>query len=763
MREVNTNKIKVDGLSLATGRAKFTADEEFRGMLYVKFLKSPLAHALIEDIDDTKALALKGVKIVLHHKNTARIPHTTAGQGYPEPSPYDTYMFDSKVRYAGDYVALVAAESEETALKALKLINVKYKELPAVLDPRKASVPGAPVIHDESYASGIYDASKNIPGFVEVKVGDTEKALKDSDVKAELEIETHYSQHAPIEPHVCITYLDEKGRLVIRTSTQVPFHVRRICARVLEIPEKNIRVIKPRIGGGFGTKQEVYLEYFAGKVTLLTGLPAKVELTREEEFTSRTRHPMIVKVRAGADKKGKINAIDMEVISNTGAYGSHALTVMFNSGSKCLPLYKTDNVRFKGTTVYTNLPVAGAYRGYGATQGYACLEQVMDMLAEKCGIDPVEFRRINHIKKGETSPIFAALGEGKEGVAQYIQSSTLAEAIDWGLKEIGWEDRQPPAGKKGRFRKGKGMAIFMQGSGIPLVDMASASIKMNEDGSFNLNIGATDLGTGSDTVLAQIAAETLRVPTENIIVYSSDTDMTPFDVGAYASSTTYISGGAVIDAAEKVLDQIKAVAARMLKTDKENILCENAFCTNKANNEKRSYSEVGLYSLYMDDQFQIASFGSHISPVSPPPFMATFAEIEVDTWTGKIKVLKYICGVDCGTPINPVLAEGQVEGAAVNGLSYALVESYIFNEKGKMQNGTFQDFKIYGIKDVPPMKVKLFKSDEPTGPYGAKSVSEIGINGPMPVIANALYNAIGKRTEKFPLNPENVLRMLGEL
>ncbi len=759
-KEVNHSRLKVDGLSLAAGKALFVDDMDFRELLIVKFMKSPHAHAEILSIDTSAAEAYPGVHAVIHHGNTSRIPHTTAGQGHPEPSPYDTYMFDKKVRYVGDPVAAVAADTAEIALEAIKLIKVEYKELEAVLSIADASKPGVPVIHDEEDSFGIYDREKNLAGHVDVKVGDVEKALADSEFTVEYEIETHYSQHTPIEPHICISYLEEKGRLVIRTSTQVPFHVRRICAKVLEMPEKNIRVVKPRIGGGFGTKQEVYLEYYAGMITKLTGRPAKVELTREEEFISRTRHPMAVKVKLGADGDGMLNAVEMDVISNTGAYGSHALTVMFNAGSKCLPLYGAKNVRFNGSTVYTNLPVAGAYRGYGATQGYACLEQAMDILAEKLKMSPVQLRKINHIKKDETSPIFAALGEGKEGVPQFIKSTALSEIIEWGEEGLNWSDTKPHTEKTGRFRRGKGMAIFMQGSGIPLVDMASASIKINDDGSFNLNVGATDLGTGSDTVLSQIAAEALETTTDNIIIYSSDTDMTPFDVGAYASSTTYISGGAVKVTGEEVLKQIRMVAADMLKCSKEEIELKNSIATSKKDGKTKTYGDIAKYALYINNQFQIGYIGSHISPVSPPPFMGVFTEIEVDTWTGKIEIIKYMCGVDCGTAINPKLAEGQVEGAVVNGLSYALTEGYLFNKKGKMMNGSFQDYKIYNIEDVQGLEIKLFSTFEPTGPFGAKSVSEIGINGPIPAIANALYNAVGVRAVRFPMKPEYILELM---
>ncbi len=765
---VGKSVTKVDGFSLACGKAQFVDDFDLPGCLYCKVLPSPYAHANILNIDTKAAMRIPGVVAILTWKDLPRVAHTTAGQGYPEPSPYDTFILDKKVRYVGDRVCAVAAETKEAAEEAMKAVKVEYEELKPVLDARDALKEGAPVIHDEEEAHVIipvpYDPARNLASHVDFKVGDMDKAFAEADIVLEHEYETQYAQHCPMEPHICASYMDEKNRLVIITSTQVPFHVRRIVSERLQLPTRKVRVIKPRIGGGFGTKQEVLVEDICSALTLKTGRPVKYEMTRKEEFiSSRTRHPQILNMKIGANKDGMLTALSMKLIMNTGAYGSHALTVACNSGSKVLPLYnKAPNVEFWADTVYTNLPVGGAYRGYGATQGYFAMESIIDELATKLNMDPVELRKKNHIRTGESSPVFAALGEGKPGVEQKIGSCGLDRCIERGAADFDWENRenrrnQVPPHKK----KGFGMCILMQGSSIPEIDMGAASMKMNEDGSFNLAVGATDLGTGSDTVLAQVAAEVLEVPVEDIIVYSSDTDMTPFDVGAYASSTTYLSGYAVKNCAEKVKRAILKVAAEMLEKDYYDLYLKDKKVYDM-DGHSVTFAEVALRSLYEANQHQIGAIDSHITHKSPPPFAAHFVEVDVDTLTGVVEVKKYICATDCGTAINPKLAEGQCEGAVLNGISYALTEEYIFNEKGKMMNPDFGSYKIFNTKDLPEMKTILVPTYEETGPYGAKSVSEININGPMPAIANAIYDAVGVRLRHAPFNAEKVLFALIE-
>lgn len=763
---VNQPLRKIDALTLALGKPAYVGDLKPADALIIKMLGSPHAHARIVSIDVSAAEQMPGVHAVLYHGNVPRIVHTTAGQGYPEPSPYDTFMFDHKVRFVGDRVAAVAAETAKIAEAALQAIRVEYEVLTPVFRIQDALQPGAPVIHDEPEAQAVipvpYEPERNLAAKVDMEIGDFESGWAEADETVDAPFYNHYAQHCPVEPHVSMAWVDREDRIIITTSTQVPFHCRRIVAQTLGIPVRRIRVIKPRIGGGFGAKQEIVLEDVVALMALRTRRPVYWEYTREEEFVaSRTRHPMLMRLRLGAKRDGTLTAVGLDATSNTGWNGSQGLTVVCNSGSKMLPLYRCANIHFLGQAVYTNLPAGGAYRGYGATQSAFAYESAVDELAEKIGMDPLKFRTMNHIKSGETSPVFRALGEGRAGVDQAITSCELARCIKAGAREIGWRRRKPHTAKQGRYRRGLGMACLMQGSAIPEIDMGAATLKMNEDGSFNLLMGATDLGTGSDTVLAQIAAEQLGTRLEQIIVYSSDTDMTPFDVGAYASSTTYLSGAAVLDVAKKVRKQILKVAADMLDQPVKALVIEDGtvYCRDNRD-EAVTFSEVALHALYNSNQFQIGDISSKIVHHSPPPFAAHFAEVEVDTWTGAVRVVKYVAAADCGTPIHPRLAEGQVEGAVMNGICYALTEEYLFNEQGRMTNANLGDYKLYTLSDLPEMKTILVPSYEKTGPYGAKSIAEIGINGPLPAIANAIYNACGVRLRSGPFTAEKIWRSL---
>lgn len=761
---VGENVPKVDGISLACGRPKFTMDMDFPGALIGRILYSPHAHAEIVSIDASEAERVPGVACVLHFGNVPRIPFTTAGQGWPEPSPYDTVLFDRKVRYVGDRVAAVAAETEEAAEEALRLIKVEYKALPAVFTTDAALAPGAPVIHDEPDAEGIYEAQRNIAAAVDVPIGDLEEGFSESDAIVEATCELPFSQHCTLEPHCVIAYFDEDGRLVIRSSTQVPFHVRRIVSRLLGLPMERIRVVKPRIGGGFGSKQEVLLEPVAAALALRTGRAVRMFLTREEVLVStRTIQPAWVRVKLGAKRDGTLHAVELEATLNAGAYGAHSGTTLYNVGSKSLPLYnKARHVRFHGKAVYTNLPVSGAYRGYGANQGFLALEVGMDMLAEKLGMDPLELRLKNHIQPGETSPIFERLGEGREGKPQIVRSCALEECLKVGAERIGWYEKRRNRRREGTWAYGVGLACAMQGSGITGVDMGAATILMNEDGSFRLLVGATDLGTGSDTVLAQIAAEVLGVPVERISVYSSDTDFTPFDKGAYASSTTYVSGNAVLKAAQEVKGQILEVASEILGDQVGELALQEGKVVSGRSGRAVELWEVGHRAAYVANQRQIGATASFLCPESPPPFAAFFCEVAVDTETGVVRVERFVVAADCGVAIHPKLAEGQLEGAVVQGIGQALLEELRFSERGSCVNRTFFDYRIPTAADVPEIETILVPTEEPTGPFGAKSVAEVGIDGPVPAISNAIHHAVGVRLTQAPFTPERVLKALRE-
>lgn len=758
---VGHNERRVDGTALVTGKPVFVDDPPAPpGTLHLALLTSPHAHARIRSVDTSKAEELPGVALVLTHENTPTKRYTTAGQGYPEPSPHDARMFDDKVRFVGDRVAAVAADTVAQARAAAQLIEVDYELLEPVLSLDAALADGAPVVHDEG-CEDAWDAEHNVAAYSEAIAGDVEAGLADAAVTVDVTVETHFGQHVPIETHVARSELDPHGRLVIVSSTQVPFHCRRILAGLLDVPVHRIRVIKPRLGGGFGAKQEILIEDLVALTTLRTGRPASLVYTRAEELVSaRVRHPMRLRVRLGSDREGTLQAVDLDVLSNTGAYGTHSLTVLSNVGSKTLPLYNTaPNVRFRGRALYTNLPVGGAYRGYGATQGQYAMEVAIDRLAAELGVDALELRRRNHIREGGTSPIFRELGEGREGVEQVITSCELPRCIELGAERIGWADKRGTRRREGSWVHGVGMSIHMQGSGIPMIDMGAASIKLNDDGSVNLMVGATDLGTGSDTVLGQIAAEVLGIPLEKVLVTSSDTDLTPFDVGAYASSTTYVTGTAVQRAATDVAGQIRAVAAAMLRVDADDLhLADQRAATEDGRSV--SLAEVALRSLYGVDQRQIAATASAVLDTSPPPFLASFAEVAVDLDTGRIRVIDWVAAADCGTAIHPRLAEGQVEGALANGIGYALMEDLAIDDQGRTRATDLGRYKIAGTLDLPRLQVLLVDSYEPTGPMGAKSIAEIAINAPLPTIANAVHDATGIWLTESPFTSERVWRAL---
>jgi putative selenate reductase molybdopterin-binding subunit len=758
---------KVDALKLVKGNPAFVDDVEMRGLLYARLLTSPHAHARILDIDDSEARALPGVHAVIHYKNIVRVRYASGGQSYPNPKPYDQVSFDNKVRHVGDRVAAVAAESLEIAEEAIKRIKVSYEVLPAVFDENEAIRGGAPVIHDEPDMEGAYDASRNISHYIHAQVGDVEQGYIQADRIFEQTFRVHQVQQCPIEPHIAIAYWDADERLVIRTSTQVPFHVRRMVAPLLGLPVRRIRVIKPRIGGGFGAKQEMLIEDIVGHLTIATGRPVRLELTRAEEFmSSRTRHPQTITYKTGVRNDGTLVSMHMTVIGNTGPYGTHGLTVQTVTGMRGLSTYNCPNKRFDCWVAYTNIPVPGAYRGYGAPQAHFALESHMEDIAEALGLDVIEFKHKNWVKVGDPLDIAPHLGEGEADISSVpiVQTSGLAECVAQGMHSIGWQRRKDEAWRQPadspHIRRGLGMAVCMHGTAIPGLDMGGASIKINDDGSFNVLVGATDLGTGSDTVLAQIAAEVLGTPVEDIIIYSSDTDMTPFDTGAYASSTTYISGTAVKKAAEQVREQIKERAGLMLKLDDWSGIVLRDRRAIAPDGRFVSLAQIALHSLHQDQQRQIMATASYVSSDSPPPFAGQFAEVEVDVETGQVTVKKLVMAVDCGVAINPITASGQVEGGMVQALGYGHCEEMVYDAHGRMVNPAFGPYKIYRADEMPELEVILVQTLEPSGPFGAKAVAEIPKDGVAAALRSAIYNATGVAINQIPFTPERVWRAL---
>jgi putative selenate reductase molybdopterin-binding subunit len=733
LQSVGHPEPKVDAVKLAQGKPAFTDDIEMRGMLVAKVLHSPIAHARIKEIDATKAKALEGVAAVLTWKDVPRVAYSTAGQSHPIPGPLDSFSLDNKVRFVGDRVAYVNFDRS--------------------------------------------DPEKNLAAQIRIDIGDVERGFKEADHIFEEEYEVPKVQQAHIEPHVTVTYWDEDDRLVIRTSTQVPFHVRRQLSPVLGLPAKRIRVIKPRVGGAFGGKQEVLIEDVAAHLTIATGRPVRFEYTRAEEFfAARSRHPMRMRMKTGVKKDGTITANEMYALSDTGAYGCHALTVTGNTGHKAMALYVGDgpyrqspNIRFYADIVYTNTPPSGAYRGYGVPQGYWAVERHIERIVQALDLDPLEFRLKNTLRAGEVHPFSTAWSEGREPRPETINTCGLEDcakqgalAIDWSAK-LGEPDWQLVEGKP-HLRKGIGVALVMQGTAIPYLDMGGASIKINDDGSFNLLIGATDLGTGSDTVLAQQAAEVLGVSIDDIIVYSSDTDFTPFDKGAYASSTTYISGAAVVRAAEQVAERIRLRAANMLSEEGEKVRPDDIRLKDRQawapDGRSVTLAEVALHSLHKEDQEQIMAVGSYMSPVAPPPFAAQFAEVTVDIETGQVVVDKLVMAVDSGVIVNPLTASGQVEGGMTQALGYAVCEEMLYDEQGRAREVDFTDYHIFAAHEMPELQTIFVETVEPSHPFGVKAVAEIPIDGVAPAVANAVMDACGADVLTAPVTPERVWRAL---
>jgi CO/xanthine dehydrogenase Mo-binding subunit len=763
MKVVNQSHPSIDGKGIMMGKKAYTDDFAEPNSLIVKVLRSPHPYARIINIDASKANALTGVELVLTHKDFERIPFTRAGQGYPEPSPHDKFVFDEYVRYVGDEVCAVAAQSETIANQALELIDVEYEVLEPVLDFETA-IDHDVVIHPEPEIHEMFPIGfkpkRNIAAQYSMEVGNVEEVLKTCDVVISDTFYTQAQAHVMLEPHTVNARIDYQNRLVLYSATQTHVHVRRIISQALKYPLSKIRVIKPRVGGGFGGKQAIHGEIIVSKVTLLTGKPSKMVYTRKEVFeSSYSRHPMRFKMKLGAMKDGTLKAIDCQVLSDTGAYGEHALTVFMVAGSKVLPLYnKVDAVKFYGDVVYTNHTPAGAFRGYGAIQGNYALESAVDMLCDELKMDPILFRQKNMMLEGETSPIFEIMGEGTEGTAMIMESCKLDYCVKRGLELIDWKNKYPRVPLNNHIVKGVGMAIAMQGSGIPYIDMGAATIKLNDDGFYNLMIGATDIGQGSDTILAQIAAEELGAKLDQIIVYSSDSDLTPFDTGAYASSTTYVSGNAVLNAAKQMKEMLIEEAQRALDTE----VSFDGVTFKGQNGKEISLKELSNRLYYNEDQKQLTSTASYVGHKSPPPFMAGFVEVDVDIETGEFDIIDYVSVVDCGVTINPKLAQGQVEGGIVQGIGMAVYEDVKISKTGKMITNDLLNYRIPSRLEINRLTTEFAKSYETSGPFGAKSVGEIGIDTPPAAIANAIYNATGVRIKSLPITPEKILKGMKE-
>lgn len=752
MNSVGKGVIKKDAMALVTGQPVYCDDLAPKDCLIVKLLRSPHAYAKIRSIDTSIAKRIPGIEAVYTYEDVPTSRFTLAGQSYPEPSPYDRRILENVVRYVGDEVAIVVGANEDCVDRALKAIKVDYEVLEPLLDFEK-SIDNAIVVHEEDDYKCLCeignDVKRNIVSSGESVVGDVDAVLKDCEVVLERDYHTKANAQAMMETMRSYCYIDTYGRLNCVSSTQIPFHVRRILSNALEIPKSKINVIKPRIGGGFGAKQTACCEIFTAFVTWKLKKPSKIVYTREETFAAtNSRHEMKMHVRIGAKKDGTIEAIDLYTLSNQGAYGEHGPTTIGLAGHKSLPLYNHVKAsRFTYGVVYTNTMRAGAYRGYGATQGQFAVESIINELADELNMDPCEIRFKNMTRENEV-------------LSQYYNEELNACALDRCLEKamemIDYKNK-PLRRDMGDFVRGLGVSLSMQGSGISGLDVGSVEIKLQDDGFYILSIGATDMGTGCDTILAQMVAECMDCDVDQVVTSSLDTDHAPYDTGSYASSTTYVTGMAVVKACEKLRNSILEAAAGFFNVDKENIEFDGKKVYSLDHTHEMSLADFADTCFNGGIAKALIASDSHMSPTSPPPFMVGIAEVDVDKLTGEIKVHDYVSVVDCGTVINPNLARVQAEGGIVQGIGMALSEDITYSDEGKMRNRNFLQYKLPTRVDVPSVRVEFESSYEDNGPFGAKSIGEVVINTPTSAIASAIKHATGVQVRTLPITAEKVL------
>lgn len=752
MRVVGQRIRKKDAMQLVTGKPVYVDDIAPKDCLIVKILRSPHANALIEDINTTVAMKVPGIEVIYTWKDVPNVRFAQAGQTYPEWSPYDRLILDQHVRFVGDAVAIVAGENEACVDRALKMIKVKYKVLPALLDYHE-SIDNEILVHPEDNWESLYpvgaDNKRNICSHMEESHGDLEGTFADCDIVLERTYHVPAVNQAMMETFRTACYIDTYGRLVVLSSTQIVYHVRRILARALGIPQSKIRSLKPRIGGGFGAKQTVVTEIYPAFVTWHTKKPSKLIYSRyESQIAGSPRHEMDIRVKIGADKDGTLRAFDLYNLSNTGAYGDHGPTTAGLTGHKSMPLYTGNMEAFRHVfdVVYTNTLATGAYRGYGATQGIFALESLVNELADILHMDPVELRLKNVVRQGMVMPAY---------FNERADSCRLDECLVRAAEMIGWKDKYPCRDMGNGKVRSVGIAMAMQGSCISYVDVGSATLSLNEDGSYRLAIASADMGTGCDTILAQMAAECLEVSVDEIFVSGADTDSSPYDSGSYASSTTYITGQAVVKAATELKKRICTLAARMLECDVDDLDYDGHVATDVKTGKSVNLQDIGYKAQCFNDlALQVTE--SHTSPVSPPPYMAGAVEIELDKETGHVEILDYAAVVDCGTVVNPNLATIQVEGGLGQGIGMTLFENIQYSDNGVLRNNSLMQYKIPTRRDVGTLRVEFKPSYEPTGPFGVKSIGEIVINTPAPALAQAIHNATGGYFRDLPITSEKI-------
>ena len=742
--------IRHDAAAKVTGRAEYTQDLTRPGMLTAAYLRSTIAHGRVTDIDTSRASALAGVAAVFTFKDVPQRPFATAGHPMSlDPAHQDVadrLLLTGTVRYLGDEIAVVAAENDLIAEKALQLIRVAYDPWPVLIDPRDILDPAARQIHE---------GADNVVGEHRWRFGaDVDSELGRADQVLENTFETAMVQHCHLENHIVFAYMDDLDRIVIVTSTQIPHIVRRIVGEALDFPLSRIRVIKPYIGGGFGNKQDVIFEPMAAFLTLkLNGRPVGIHMSREQGMTgTRVRHPFRVRVKTGVMRDGTLAARDVDAVSVTGAYASHGHSVAAAGGGKMGCLYPRTATRYHARTIYANLPAAGAMRAYGSPQIMYALECATEDAARAIKMDSVAFRLTNIVRQGDIDPLSG----------EKIASCGLAECLIRGRDMIGWETKKKhyETWKTGPVRRGLGVACFSYASGTypACVEVASVRLSLNQDGTVHVMAGAVEIGQGSDTVIAQMAAHTLGIPHEQIrVIQAQDTDVTPFDTGAYASRQAYVSSNAVFRASVRLKDRILDHAARMTGKDR-NLLDINAGHIVATDTQ---VPVMDLKTLALDTFYHKTRGGhltaevSHKTTAAAPVFGCTFVDIQVDIPLCTITIRDIINVHDSGVILNPVQARGQVHGGTAMGIGAALSEEFLIDPAtGRVFNANLLDYKVPTFMDTPVIQAAFVETREPSSGYGNKALGEPPVISPAPAIRNALLDATCIAVNRLPLTPK---------
>ncbi|MCA1457585.1 molybdopterin-dependent oxidoreductase [Bradyrhizobium sp. BRP22] len=742
------------GPLVVRGAARYTFDTKIEGMLHVKLLRSPHPHAKIVSIDKTAALAVPGVHAVLTHEDAPKLLFSTARHEKDWMDPEDTRVLDDVVRFIGQKVAAVVAETEAAAEEGCRRLKVDYELLPAVFDPAEAIAPGAPVLHgDKTVERRITNPARNLVAETHGEYGDVAKGLTEAAVTYEGTFTTQRIQHAALETHGGLAWIDADGILNVRSSTQVPFLARRGLSQIFDLPPDRIRVFCERVGGGFGGKQEMFVEDILALAALRTGRPVKLEFTREEQFIgTSTRHPMRVKVKAGADKDGKLTALQLDVLSNTGAYGNHAGPVLFHAVAESLSVYNCPNKKVDAAVAYTNTLPAGAFRGYGLPQSLFAVEAAIDDLARQLGISPFDFRRRNVVKPGD--PMLSPPPSDYHDVL--YGSYGLDQCLD--LVERAMAEESPRHELSPEWLVGDGMALTMIDTVPPAGHLSDSKIALREDGGFDLTVGTAEFGNGTSTVHRQIAASALATTVDRIVLKQSDTANGGHDTGAYGSAGIFVAGRATQHAAENLAAAIKAFAAEIAESDAGACTLDNEAVV--CGRQRLSFAELAKAADARGRVLE-ASGSAHGTPRSVA-FNVQGFRVAVNKGTGEVRILKSVQAADAGRVANPMQCRGQIEGGVAQSLGAALYEELVIDDGGRVINPRFRDYHLPSYADVPRTEVFFAETSDAVGPMGAKSMSESPYNPVAAALGNAIANATGIRFTTMPFKPDRLFPALHE-